>query len=122
MYIILTQNIIKEKQDCEYYILCYNFSCIFIEEIKIMERCNTDVHDLRWVAVWIDSHCFMLKRCLDCRRFSVGYICVSAPLPNSTEINIDQIPVDKLKELRAFIERTKPEEINRRIAGLRLRM
>ncbi len=64
------------------------------------------VHDLKWVAVWIEDHCFMLRRCVSCRRFAVGFTYTKKePFRNSTNISIDQVPPDKLREMRTFVSR-----------------
>jgi len=77
-----------------------------------MESCH--LHDLKWVAVWVDGHCFMLERCLSCRKFSVGYVHTGKePFHNSENISIDQIPVDKLRQLRIFVSRIKPKKVKR---------
>lgn len=70
------------------------------------------VHDLKWVAVWIGDHCFMLRRCVSCRRFEVGFVYTrNEPFRNSTNIDVDQVPKDKLQELRTFVSRIQPERL-----------
>ena len=64
------------------------------------------VHHLRHVAVWLDKHCFMLRRCTGCRRFEVGFVYTKdEPFPGSTNTSIDEVPADKLGELRTFVSR-----------------
>ena len=68
---------------------------------------------MKYVAVWIDRHCFMLRRCAGCHRFEVGFVYTDEPFRNSTNIDIDQVPVEKLRELRTFVSRIpaeKPEQ------------
>lgn len=74
------------------------------------------VHDLKWVAVWINGqHCFMLKRCSSCLKFDAR-TCVytgNEPFQNSTNISVDKVPADKLQELKTFVSRIpaeKPEQ------------
>lgn len=68
------------------------------------------VHHLVWVAVWVDKQCFMLRRCTGCRRFAVGFVFTKdEPFRNSGNIDVDQIPKDKLQELMTFVSRI-PEE------------
>ena len=84
------------------------------------------VHDLKWVAVWIDGrqssprvgdaplqeHCFMLRRCSGCRQFAVGFTYTrNEPFRNSINIDLDQVPVDKLRELQTFVSRIPPERV-----------
>ena len=64
---------------------------------------------MKYVAVWIDRHCFMLRRCTGCQRFEVGFIYTDEPFRNSTNIDVDQVPVEKLRELRTFVSRIPKE-------------
>ncbi len=84
-----------------------------------MEHCR--LHDLKWVAVWISGHCFMLRRCSGCGGFAIGFVyTMNEPFHNSTNININQIPVDKLQELRIFVSRIEPEKTSRSVVKLKM--
>ena len=73
-------------------------------------RMGCHIHHLKHVAVWIDGHCFMLQRCSGCRRFAVGFTYTEEePFRNSTNIDVDQVPVEKLRELRTYVSRIPKE-------------
>lgn len=64
---------------------------------------------MKYIAVWLDRHCFMLRRCTGCKRFEVGFVYTDEPFRNSMNIDVDQVPAEKLRELRTFISRIPKE-------------
>lgn len=76
------------------------------------------VHNLKYVAVWIDGHCVMLRRCASCRHFAVGYILADEPFRGSLNIDIDQIPADLLLSLKKVISKIEPEKPEPRVIEL----